>query len=68
MSSVEKGDKKDPATATAADEATDDATASNKNDDTPAEVPDENLQYGVQDVEAVTLTWSKTSLIIVFGK
>lgn len=61
--------KKDPATATATDEAADDATASNSNDSSPpAELPDENVQYGVQDVEAVTLTWSKRSLIFVFAK
>ncbi|ROV99818.1 hypothetical protein VSDG_03160 [Cytospora chrysosperma] len=60
--------KKDPATATATDEAADDATASNSNDSSPpAELPDENVQYGVQDVEAVTLTWSKRSLIFVFA-
>lgn len=27
-----------------------------------------HLQRGVQDVEAVTLSWSKTSLILVFLK
>ncbi|KKY14145.1 putative mfs siderophore iron [Phaeomoniella chlamydospora] len=30
------------------------------------ELPDEDLQRGVQDVQAVTLTWSKKSLIAVF--
>lgn len=30
--------------------------------------PDENLQSGVKKVEAVTLTWSRTSLIAVFIK
>ncbi|ROV94992.1 hypothetical protein VMCG_08299 [Cytospora schulzeri] len=60
--------KKDSTTATATDEATDDATASNSNEESrQAEVPDEDVQYGVQDVEAVTLTWSRTSLIIVFA-
>lgn len=58
--------KKDPATAT--DEATDDATASNRNEERSAELPDENVQYGVQDVEAVTLSWSRTALIMVFAK
>lgn len=65
----EEENKKDPATATATDEATDDATASNSNDDShPEELPDQNVQYGVQDVEAVTLTWSRRSLIFVFAK
>ncbi|KUI54749.1 Siderophore iron transporter mirB [Cytospora mali] len=59
--------QKDTATTTATDEATDDAIASNSNDEAPpAEVPDRDVQYGVQDVEAVTLTWSRTSLIAVF--
>ncbi|KAI0536311.1 major facilitator superfamily domain-containing protein [Xylaria digitata] len=30
------------------------------------ERPDENLQRGVQDIEALTLSWSKTALIAVF--
>lgn len=30
------------------------------------DLPTENAQTGVQDVEAVTLTWSKPSLIAVF--
>ena len=28
--------------------------------------PSEDVQAGVQDVEAVTLTWTKTSLVAVF--
>lgn len=32
------------------------------------EVPTEGLQHGVSDAEAVTLTWSKTTLIAVFIK
>lgn len=32
------------------------------------EVPGEELQHGVKDVEAVTLTWSKWALIAVFCK
>ena len=31
-------------------------------------VPAEDAQRGVQDVEAVTLSWSKRSLIMVFVK
>lgn len=31
-------------------------------------LPDENAQKGVQDVEAVTLSWSKSALIAVFIK
>jgi hypothetical protein len=30
--------------------------------------PAENAQAGVQEVEGVTLTWSKKSLIAVFAK
>ena len=33
-----------------------------------SELPGEDLQRGVQDVEAVTLSWSKASLIAVFLK
>lgn len=32
------------------------------------ERPSENLQRGVQDIEALTLSWSKTALIIIFAK
>jgi hypothetical protein len=31
-------------------------------------VPYEELQHGIQEVEAVTQTWSKVSLILVFIK
>jgi hypothetical protein len=31
-------------------------------------LPDEDAQRGVQDIEAVTLSWSKTALIAVFIK
>lgn len=30
--------------------------------------PQDGLQHGVSDVEAITLTWSKTTLILVFVK
>lgn len=33
-----------------------------------SQLPSENLQRGVHDVEAVTLSWSKASLIAVFIK
>lgn len=33
-----------------------------------SEVPGEDLQHGVQDVEAITLSWSKASLIAIFLK
>jgi hypothetical protein len=36
--------------------------------DSQSEFPDEDLQRGVQAVEAVTLNWSKASLIAVFLK
>lgn len=32
------------------------------------EIPDGSAQHGVQDVEAVTMAWSKKTLIIVFIK
>ena len=39
-----------------------------KLDETLPERVSEDVQKGVQDVEAVTLTWSKTTLIAVFLK
>ncbi|ORZ12414.1 major facilitator superfamily domain-containing protein [Absidia repens] len=36
------------------------------NKEPQSELPSENVQRGVQDVEAVTLTWSKATLIAVF--
>lgn len=32
----------------------------------PEEVPDESAQTGVQDIEAMTLAWTKASLISTF--
>lgn len=32
------------------------------------ELPSEDLQHGVRDVEAITLTWSKKTLAFVFIK
>ncbi|ROW16226.1 hypothetical protein VPNG_01978 [Cytospora leucostoma] len=70
MASVELEDgKKDKTLATATDDAgIDDAGTSKTKDesDQPPELPEENLQYGVRDVEAVTLSWSRRSLIAVF--
>lgn len=60
MTSVEE-DKRDPATTEA-------AIASSSQAESQTELPDEDLQRGVQDVEAVTLNWSKGSLIAVFIK
>lgn len=37
-------------------------------DETQPDAPTEEAQRGVQNVEAVTLTWSKKSLIAVFIK
>lgn len=34
----------------------------------PVEIPEEDLHRGVQDIEAMTQTWSKTALIAVFVK
>lgn len=36
-------------------------------DEKPEEVPDENAQSGVQDIEAMTLAWTKGSLILLFA-
>lgn len=47
------------------DGATDDAAAVDSYED---ERPGEDLQRGVQQVEAVTLSWSKGTLIAVFLK
>ena len=43
-----------------------DAPAGNDNDEAPSELPSEDVQGGVQNIEAVTLTWSKKSLVAVF--
>ncbi len=48
--------------------ATDHTTASNGDEEPQPEHPNEDIQRGVQDVEAVTLTWSKTTLVAVFLK
>ena len=47
----------------------DDLTLSYTNSEPPREqMPDEHAQRGVQDVEAVALTWSQGYLIAVFVK
>jgi hypothetical protein len=61
------------ATAPVEENKTDPATvetgpASKETGDLQEELPGEDLQRGVQDVEAVTLSWSKASLIAVFAK
>lgn len=48
--------------------ATDDTTAGNSSDEPQLELPSKDLQRGVQDVEAVTLTWTKSALVAVFLK
>lgn len=40
----------------------------NSNGEPQPEVPSEELQRGVQNVEATTLAWSKTTLVAVFLK
>lgn len=60
MTTVE-GDKKDPAIG-----SPDDTAADQSNEKPPLELPSQDAQRGVQNVEAVTLTWSKNSLIAVF--
>ena len=70
MNSVEENKTdKDPATV-GADEAagTDEAATTNDDGFNSEEVPARDQQFGVQDVEAVTLTWSKATLIAVFLK
>lgn len=52
-------EKKDPST---------EAAIVNGSDEAPADVPGEDLQRGVQQVEAVTLSWSRRALIFVFVK
>lgn len=39
-----------------------------KNEPPQMELPSEDVQRGVQEVEAVTLTWSRATLIAVFIK
>lgn len=62
MSSMSTAEKNKKDTASAA------VTESNDNEESQVQRPSEDVQRGVQDVEAVTLTWSKTSLILVFLK
>jgi len=52
------------------EEKKDVATAAvvNGHDGPPTDRPDADLQRGVEQVEAVTLSWSKASLIFVFLK
>jgi hypothetical protein len=49
------------------DLATDTVVPANASDENP-EAPTEDTQRGVRDVEAITLSWSKTMLIAVFVK
>ncbi|OPB40724.1 siderophore transporter [Trichoderma guizhouense] len=46
--------------------ATDSAAANNDNGDPQQDLPNEEAQRGVQDVEAMALTWSKLTLIGIF--
>jgi len=48
--------------------AVDDTTVVNGSEESQPEHPSEDLQRGVQQVEAVTLAWSRASLIAVFLK
>lgn len=50
------------------DPAVNDATIGNGHNDPGAEEHSEVLQAGVRDVEAVTQTWSRATLITVFLK
>ncbi|KAF2102359.1 MFS general substrate transporter [Rhizodiscina lignyota] len=56
----QSGDTKQPATDTERD-------VSAGSSEAPEERPDENAQEGVRNVEAITLVWTKKSLIIVFA-
>lgn len=53
---VVSGDQKSPVDASAAEK------------EGSVQHPHEDAQAGVQEVEAVTLSWSKRSLILVFAK
>lgn len=45
------------------------SASANKIEEEPnPERPSQDLQRGVQDVEAITLSWSRASLIAVFAK
>ncbi|KAJ4855555.1 major facilitator superfamily domain-containing protein [Trichoderma breve] len=46
--------------------ATDSAATNNDNGDPQQDLPNEEAQRGVQDVEAMALTWSKLTLIGIF--
>lgn len=48
--------------------ATDSAATNNDNGDPQQDLPNEEAQRGVQDVEAMALTWSKLTLIGIFLK
>lgn len=48
--------------------ASDSAVEKSDNDQPQSDLPNEETQRGVQDIEAVTLSWSKASLIAVFLK
>lgn len=50
------------------DAVTDDAAVVNDGGESPAEHPAEDMQRGVQQVEAVTMSWTKATLIAVFFK
>lgn len=50
------------------DAATDDAAALNYGGESPAKHPAEGMQRGVQEVEAVTMSWTKMTLFAVFFK
>jgi hypothetical protein len=50
------------------DAATDDAAAVNDGGESPVEHPAEGMQRGVQEVEAVTMSWTKMTLFAVFFK
>lgn len=43
-------------------------TGTDSNDELQQELPAQDAQRGVHDVEAVTLTWTKTTLVAVFLK
>lgn len=50
-------------------QATDHAILERSDSDEPqVDAIDEDAQHGVQNIEAVTLTWSKQTLIMVFAK
>lgn len=61
-----EGDEMPPVTVTASADAKDQERGDFPDDVNDAAAPTEDAQRGVQTAEAVTLTWTKKSLVAVF--